>query len=1831
MSNSIDQHIVGLDFDTSKFDKGIAQAESGLSKFQAGLNNTKSVSALSKVEQALGKVGKAFGPIGSAVQAGFSSISSAASNLVSDVSSKLSMLGTIGKITFAGMTAAVAGMIASGGIKRAMNIEQAKFQLRGLGADVDEIMRNVNDAVTGTAYGLDQAAVVASQLTASGVESGERMTSILKGVAGVAAMTGRDFADIGHIFTTVAGQGRMMTMQLRQLELSGINAAAKMAEMWGITEEEVRDMVTKGEVSFEMFSSAMSEAFGEHATKANETFTGSLSNVKAALSRIGEKFAAPSLEYLRDIFNSLRLVINEVNSQLTPLVDLFTKWAGGSSRGVIDFLNGFNSSLENSKVVAESLEFVTGILDRFFTVISHIGGSALDAIPNYFKNLTGFSNDIGKLGLGLNDVFNKLEAVSLGFDDGPLFKDFDYKELQQAGKAIDELLRNTMSHDSHEKVLNNFKEAFPEIAHRADVLGLSLSELNSEIGVAMDFIEQDPLGHMNFEQLQQASELVQAILKTTPGEDRSKAIAALREQFPELAKTVRDSSMTFGELRTKIDEATASGEGPFTSFINNFRVWASNLEFTNEQIQAFNAIRTGFSKGLDSIGVVLSGLFDGIVAAGLPALDFVVSKALPDLVNGLSGFFESIGGHLPSAQEFADTLRNIGQNIGNFFTALKNGDVTFLNGIKDALSGFFGPLIEAARNSGILSALSKVATDLFNVLFGPHEGELTLGKLARQALDFFGNIPSMLGDALRSIGTFIKSFMSDLGLTFGDIFNAINTGMTIGFFLKVVEALHTFSEAVKTDGKSAATLLSKILTGTLGESIKRLIPNFDKISDKVTGFIDNLQGSVNNAAKSNFPQNVLKIAISIGILAGALWLLSTIDPTKLVLPIAAIAGLFGGIIALMEALESTFKDWNASKLGAFASLAAIIFSIAAATLLLSIAVAALGHMDPTKLAQGMAAVGVAIFGMVKALEIISDFEKGPFIQAGAALMGIATAMLLLVIPIEILGHTDFWALVQGLASIGIVLAAMVGSLIAISKWGDGGKMLAGAFAMAGIASALLVMAAAIKIVGSMSWEQLTAAFFGLGTALIALGGAIEMLNKADIKVSQIVKIAAMFGLLIGALTAFTAMIVVFASLGIEGVLTGLVGLVGGLAILIGALYALSEINKGLQFETLAMELAAMGLALFALAGALTIMGSLSLEEMGVALLGLGGGLLMLALAAAAMKNASSGAVAMFVMASAMLVLAPALMLLSSIDIGNLAASLVLVGVAVGLFALAASALAGAVPAMFLIATAFEELGIGAAAIGVGLLAAAVAITILAGIAAPKLQEIIGTATDLVPAITGFVEALLLGLASLIPAFTAVGIAIMTSFLAVIRSALPELASTGVALVLMLVQGLTYSLPALVEAGFQLIITFVNSLAETIRSQHDAMYEAGKNLFLALLEAMLDTLAHLHEDLGNFIMDLPAIISGEKSLFESAGSDAASGAVTGAQNQFAQLPDIGANGMEMFFSSMGGKIDNGSMASMFAPISENASLAMSDLGSISEQGASDFKLPWENIGSDIDLSSLGTSMTGSLEGVDFGSVASGKMSELLAPFQDTSGMSAAGVALGEAASSGFDQGAAEMVQNADSKTGEAVSSVDSHSGSANSAGYSVGSNIGSGVYYGIDAWVSSVAEKAAEMVRAAKEAADAEAASASPSKEMIKRGKWFGQGFEIGIRGMIPAVAGTSADMVAAGKSAIGDSYSLMSDYVRRIDWDVNPTIRPVLDLTDVQSGMSQLQGIMSTYDSMRIGAFGRIVGNSTEGAASNIQNAPTYNFNLDYSSGDDAVTMFMELASMMQSFNRLEA
>jgi tape measure domain-containing protein len=318
MPNSVDNRVVEMQFDNAKFEKNINQSIKSLKDLDKALQMEDAAKGFNKIEKAandldLSKLDKTLDTINYR----FSTLGIAGASAINELTKSVINFGK----KFYDNTI---GQIKNGGMSRAMNIASAKFQLEGLGVAWKDIEEDINYGVKDTAYGLDAAAKAASQLTASGIELGDEMKQALRGISGVAAMTNSSYEEISRIFTTVAGQGRMMGDQLNQLSARGLNAAATLGKAMNKSEAEIREMVSKGQISFRDFAKAMDDAYGAHAKDANKTFTGALSNMKAALSRIGADFATPYMDNMIRIFNSTTKLIDKTRAALKPISQIFS-------------------------------------------------------------------------------------------------------------------------------------------------------------------------------------------------------------------------------------------------------------------------------------------------------------------------------------------------------------------------------------------------------------------------------------------------------------------------------------------------------------------------------------------------------------------------------------------------------------------------------------------------------------------------------------------------------------------------------------------------------------------------------------------------------------------------------------------------------------------------------------------------------------------------------------------------------------------------------------------------------------------------------------------------------------------------------------------------------------------------------------------------------------------------------------------------------------------------------------------------------------------------------------------------------------------------------------------------------------------------------------------------------------------------------------------------------------------------------------------------------------------------------------------------------------------
>lgn len=135
--------------------------------------------------------------------------------------------------------------------------------------------------------------------------------------------------------------------------------------------------------------------------------------------------------------------------------------------------------------------------------------------------------------------------------------------------------------------------------------------------------------------------------------------------------------------------------------------------------------------------------------------------------------------------------------------------------------------------------------------------------------------------------------------------------------------------------------------------------------------------------------------------------------------------------------------------------------------------------------------------------------------------------------------------------------------------------------------------------------------------------------------------------------------------------------------------------------------------------------------------------------------------------------------------------------------------------------------------------------------------------------------------------------------------------------------------------------------------------------------------------------------------------------------------------------------------------------------------------------------------------------------------------------------------------------------------------SAGSYLIDGFAQGITANTWRAEARAKAMAKAAEKAAREELKINSPSKVFKEIGSGVPEGFALGIDEMGALATKSSSNMAKNAIDIVGTSISRISDLVSS-DIDSQPTIRPVLDLSDIQSGASALNSMLNMDSSVGV-------------------------------------------------------
>ena len=1127
----------------------------------------------------------------------------------------------------------------------------------------------------------------------------------------------------------------------------------------------------------------------------------------------------------------------------------------------------------------------------------------------------------------------------------------------------------------------------------------------------------------------------------------------------------------------------------------------------------------GFLEALARVGDWVVGLREAAQASDL------FGRASAKIVETFETIFNLVGDLSVAGFEF---LKNLGATIAeDFAAAVEKIRAVFegtslagalesvaaharraAEGVKEAIDGiaeYFG------RFSGIDLGPLRVFASEVEIQFRPFTfaAELVTGGLRALvaafdwALPHFQRVAEFLAPVFSAIWDAIMRGLEALGIdSFRDIFDPVVIAVIVASLTGFFNRLTTFVE--QADG--FADGINGVLNG-------------------VTAALEGMQQRLKSEALKN-------VAMAVGILAAALFVLSRLDGASLAVALTGITALMAELTGMMLLLSNRMGPATAKQL---AGLGVAMAAVANAILILAAACKILSGIDEKSMGVALMAIFLLLAQLVGFARLVGTGEG--LWKIGLAMIPLALGVLLLSQAVKSLAGLSWGEMVQGLVGLGTAL----GGLLAFSKYADPKGMLAAGAAMFPLAAGLYVLARAVNVMAGMEINAMHRGLYGLAGAL----GAVVLASKFIEPRNLLALGVSMLGVGVG-MAAIAGALGILTALDPGGLGAALLAMVAVLA----ALTLASKFLKPKNMLALGLSLLGVGAGLNLIAAAMLVAGQMDWGQVGRSLVALGGALLVLAAASKAIGlQGLAGAAAIAIMAGALAVMAPALMLLGSMDMANIGrALLLLVGVFV-IFGAAALLLAPVAPLMLALSVAVALLGAGVFALGVGLVALAAGLAAMAaGAAVAKLgvdclvDVLAALLVGLALAAGEALVALLEVLAAMLPLiFELVGGLIAGTLEILIDNAPAFFVWIGEVL-----QGIYETLVEFLPKFFELVGIWLDGVLDLVLEFVPKAVETFLSCLLAVLELMAEhvqpTVEAALEIVAGFLRGVAEGIPG----VAAAGADVIIAFLEAIGTEVPRIVDAGfrmaidlMNGIadairnnkdEVAAAAMnlGGAIVEGILAALLAApkmVMEGAlAVCESIWGAI--KGFFKIKSP-----SGLTEEAGGHIVAGLLKGLSGGAgKLADKARELCGKFAD--GLS------------GMKDGAKTIAANCAETLGETLK--DNLSKVTNAA-----KKLGEGILKGV---------KGALGIK-------------SPARAMIAAAHDTGDGLILGLADMARPVAKSAEDLGGTARDGLADALRGAADGLDGITDDgLSPTITPVIDMADVERGLAETFGAARTLD-----------------------------------------------------------
>ena len=887
-----------------------------------------------------------------------------------------------------------------------------------------------------------------------------------------------------------------------------------------------------------------------------------------------------------------------------------------------------------------------------------------------------------------------------------------------------------------------------------------------------------------------------------------------------VGQTLKDLSSKFGLVKEAIKNSVVGQQ-----FLTAFETVQDTIEKAKNKLHEFGEnVGNKLKAKLNAGKAAVSDYFKGFQLGDLSSSEAIISK--------LTEKFNELGEKMKIAEkvqwlkekliELKDALEEVWQKIQNSSAWEKLGATAHAAGQKfkelavsfrDWVNGHGDVKQKAGEAAGAVASVGTATAQAAKDAAGAAKQNFLLKwaedikRIAQQL-----HLPELFETIKQKLVEF-KNFIKQQ-------FAPDVKGAAMKAFGGLGEALSKSNENLKSYD------MGKILVGAIGAGtlvaftrwINSFKKNFDKIgnvAEKFGNVLDQLGGVLEGFQERLKAKALLTIAIALGVLAGALVVMSLVPAPKLLITLGVMKVLFNMLNDMIESMGKmvAFKKHAPLIMG-------LLIALGAALILMAVAVRILAGMDVKGALIGVISMQVLLGSLAEFLKQTTHL-KG--VERGATLlMGLAISCILLATAVYMLGSMKLGTALQGVIALNLIIWTLAGFMQLVSQ---NPFMAKGAGILLGLAVSVNILVSAIYLLGSMDTGRLIQGTLAVTVLIAVLSVATNVAGRGGGRGA-----AAILAMSI-AIMALVGAVYLLGSMDIVKLAQGMIALAAGLAIMVFAMAAADTFKEG------AIGLAIGSISLMVLAMAMERLAGLSWMQVAIGLVALAGGLIVLLAAAWAAE-----------------MVAPGLVLLTAV---LLAFGLALLPISIGLAAFAAvlGICATTGSAAFLVLTeGLQQLGAILPQLAIDLANAIANFIITLGDKAPELAvamakligamwyAIIENTPLVVSAIFTLISAILTEMDNHAYEYGSKGADTVAKFIQGIADNMQSIINAGADLVINFLDGIGNNAGRIIDKAAWTILKFLEGVRDAINNYAPRFRKVGKEIAWAIIDGVTGGLA-----------------------------------------------------------------------------------------------------------------------------------------------------------------------------------------------------------------------------------------------------------------------------------------------------------------------------------------------------------------------------------------------------